>query len=351
MKLIAFTIVLLTTSLVYLNAQSTETTRQVAGDVVTSAPLVPPTTRQQTIRPLAMAPGTPLIFSKDVALYEVFGYSSWQIGPGEDGGRRFDLMPTGYSGAANAARLVSFFSMSDIHITDKESPAQVPYFGWNASRAQLSIPGLYSQAYSPVMLSTTQVLDAAVKTVNALHRQTPFDFGLVLGDVANSSQFNELRWFIDVLDGKYITPSSGDHLGADTIEYQKPFQATGLDRSIPWYEVVGNHDQFWMGVIYPNSKLQNGLVGSTVLDIGTSLFATNNQDATGVYVGVVDGTTPYGDVIKGGPEANLRHRQPLSLTQTAIPSPRRLLRSRAIWASSLTPHRLRSDMDSLRPTS
>ena len=165
------------------------------------------------------------------------------------------------------------------------------------------------------MLSTTQVLDAAVKTVNALHRQTPFDFGLVLGDVANSSQFNELRWFIDVMDGQRITPSSGAHLGADTIDYQKPYQAAGLDRSIPWYEVIGNHDQFWMGVGYPTDKVRNALVGSNVLNMGPNPLAANATEGTGMYMGVVDGTTRYGDVIKGGPATTLcdapdRRRRP-----------------------------------------
>jgi metallophosphoesterase (TIGR03768 family) len=265
------------------------------------ASLLPRTTRQQTIRSVAVPPGTPPVLPKDVALYGVYGYSAWQTGPGEDAGRRFDLMPAGYTGSPNIARLLSFFTMSDVHITDKESPAQVPYFGWNAP---FLMSGLYSQAYSPVILSTTQVLDAAVKTVNALHRQNPFDFGIVLGDVANSSQFNELRWFIDVLDGKYIIPSSGAQLGATTIGYQKPYQAAGLDRSIPWYEVIGNHDQFWMGVNYPSDKLQSAMVGSTVLNMGPSLFAANATDLTGMYTGVVDGTTPFGDVIKGGPAAN-----------------------------------------------
>lgn len=277
---------------------------QAAGEVATSTTSVPPTTRERTIRPLALASGTPQIFPKEVALYAVHGYSAWQYGPGVDAGRRFDLMPAGYTGAANTARLLSFFAISDIHITDKESPAQAPYFGWNASRAQLSIPGLYTSSYTPVALSTTQLLNASVKTVNGLHRQTPFDFGLFLGDATNNTQFNELRWFIDVLDGKFITPSSGAHLGADTIDYQKPFQAAGLDRSIPWYQVIGNHDQFWSGGNYPTPKIQNALVGSTILNIGPSLFAPDNPDATGVYVGVIDGTSPYGDVIKGGPEAN-----------------------------------------------
>jgi hypothetical protein len=59
------------------------------------------------------------------------------------------------------------------------------------------------------MLYTTQVFDAAVRTANSLHRLLTFDFGMSLGDDCNSSQHNELRWFIDVLDGGHITPSSG----------------------------------------------------------------------------------------------------------------------------------------------
>jgi hypothetical protein len=54
------------------------------------------------------------------------------VGAGTNEGRKFDLMPAGYTGATNTARLLSFFSMSDIHITDKESPAQAPYIGWSA---------------------------------------------------------------------------------------------------------------------------------------------------------------------------------------------------------------------------
>jgi len=193
---------------------------------------------------------------------------------------------------------LSFFSMSDIHITDKESPAQVPFFGWSAP---FHGGGLFASAYSPIMRSTTHVLNAAVQTINSLHRQTHFDFGLVLGDVCNASQFNELRWFIDVMDGKPVTPSSGAHLGADTIDYQKPYQAAGLDRSIPWYQAIGNHDQFWMGVGYPTEKVKRTLVGSTILNMGPNVLLPNASEGTGLYMGVVDGTTRYGEVIKGGP--------------------------------------------------
>lgn len=259
------------------------------------------TTRQQTIHPVAVPLGTPEIPPSYVPEYEIYGYSAWEMWPGEDEGRKFNLMPDDYTGSCNSARLLSFFAMTDIHITDKESPAQVLYFGWSAPFGTAS---LLSQAYSPVALCATHVLDAAVKTINTLHHQTPFDFGIVLGDMANCSQFNELRWFIDVLDGKYITPSSGEHVGAGTINYQKPYQAAGLCRCIPWYAAVGNHDQYWMGVGFPTEKVRNALIGSEVLNMGANPFAPLATESHGIYVGVVDGTTVYGDVIKAGPESN-----------------------------------------------
>ena len=260
-----------------------------------------PTTRQQTILPVAIPPGTPPVAPSNVPMYAVYGYSAWQLGAGTNEGRRFDLMPAGYAGACNLARLLSFFSVSDVHITDKESPAEVPYLGWSAGFLDDGLGGHNHAAYSPVIFATTYRLDAAVRTINALHQVTPFNFGISLGDEANASQFNELRWFMDVMDGQYITPSSGAHLGAANIDYQMPFQAAGLDRSIPWYAAIGNHDQMWMGIGYPTVKIQEAMVGSNVLNISTNgPLIPPAADGVGMYVGVVDGSTPYGAVIQWG---------------------------------------------------
>ena len=173
-------------------------------------------TRQQTINPVAVAPYTPFLYPADVAAYEIYGYSWWERSAGTNQGR-IALAPSVPTGVTNQARLLSFFSMSDIHITDKESPAEVPYLGWSASFLDDGEGGLNHAAYSPVIFDTTHHLDAAVRTINALHQLTPFDFGLVLGDNGNASQFNELRWFIDVMDGQYIIPSSGAHAGATLL--------------------------------------------------------------------------------------------------------------------------------------
>ncbi|MFZ0314902.1 MAG: TIGR03768 family metallophosphoesterase [Candidatus Korobacteraceae bacterium] len=271
---------------------------------IVSWPIARPayTTAQRQVCPVPIPPAAPHLAPGDVSLYAKYGYSAWNIGVPLQHIVRKDLAP-GYTGARNVARLLYYFSMSDIHIADKESPSQPLYIGWNAPYGPSSSG--QSSAYSPILLSTPQVLDAAVQTINALHQAMPFDFGMSLGDACNNTQYNELRWFLDTIDGKVITPSSGAHLGATTIDYQMPFYAAGISRDLPWYQVMGNHDQFWMGCAFEDPKTQHAHIGNTVIDIG------NNGDPppvsiqqTGAYMGVLDGTTPYGELIKAGVDAD-----------------------------------------------
>lgn len=253
------------------------------------------TTAEQQICPIALSATTPPLNANELP-YSKYGYNAWQPQPGLKHLMRQDLAPA-YKGAPNVARLLRYFSITDVHITDKESPAQVLYFGWSAPWGASSNAG---SAYSPVILSGPQVLDAAVQTINVLHKRTAFDFGISLGDDVDNTQYNELRWFVDVMDGKVITPSSGDHLGQDSVDYQRPFQAVGLDKTIPWYAVVGNHDQFWKGSAYENAKTQAAHVGTSVMNIAAGSDGVNG---TGYFVGVVDGSTALGLVVKSGPAA------------------------------------------------
>jgi metallophosphoesterase (TIGR03768 family) len=255
------------------------------------------TTAQQQVLPLPIAADAPQLAPKDVWLYSEFGYSAWQAGPGLPHSKWNSIAPD-YVNAPNAAHLLSFFTITDIHIADKESPAQPLYVAWSAPFG----PTANSSAYSAVLLASTHVLDAAVQTINALHKKSPFDFGISLGDATNNSQYNELRWYIDVLDGKVITPSSGANIGAGVIDYQKPFQAAGLDKSIPWYQVIGNHDQFWMGSILENDKTFAAHTSDTVIDMDLGSATSGAINRTGYYMGVIDGSDPLGAVILSGPE-------------------------------------------------
>ena len=273
------------------------------------------TTAQRQVCPVPISPAAPHLGPGDVSLYAKYGYSAWNIGGPLQHIVRKDLAP-GYNGAPNTARLLYYFSISDIHIADKESPAQPLYPGWVAPYGPESA-GM-SSSYSPILLSTPQVLDAAIQTINALHKALPFDFGMSLGDACNNTQYNELRWFLDTIDGKVITPSSGAHAGASTLDYQRPFYAAGISPDLPWYEVIGNHDQFWLGSAFEDTKTRNAHIASTILNMEfVPAPGHGSVDGSGAYMGVIDGTTPYGTVIGYGPVADF------DTPPTVVPDSRR----------------------------
>ncbi|WJJ93333.1 metallophosphoesterase [Neopusillimonas aromaticivorans] len=285
--------------------------------------------------------------------YDKFGYGQYRLGNRLDVVPRRDLLatPGHYPAPTRGKKLTSFFAMTDIHITDKEAPNQLLYI----QQADSTYGAGMTSVYSPVMMYTTQMLDAAIQTVNALHAQEPFDFGISLGDVSDSGRYNEVRWYIDVFDGKPIRPSSGTHLGEDTVDFQKPFQAVGLDKSIPWYQVLGNHDHFYIGsvpidadpslgirdsyvsnkvwavgdVLIPNaSKSTPMALPPVIFDLKTSLAGTSpvtlNDPITGIngntfYMGVIDGASPYGAIKYAGKKKVLRQHPRLRPTLTGAP--------------------------------
>lgn len=229
----------------------------------------------------------------DLNKYQYNGYGKWKYEKGQGYNVRTDLMPKDYIKSEVDKKVCSFFSISDIHITDKESPLQVIALGYYKP---------FPSAYSAVSLYSTHVLDAAIRKVNKLHEESPFDFGISLGDNANNCQYNELRWFIDVMDGKEIRPSTGAHLGEEKIAYQKKYKSEGLNKEIPWYQVIGNHDQFFTGVFPIDKQVKDILVGEEVANLSIDIIETGDTKNTGFYMGTVDGNTENGDVIGIGPE-------------------------------------------------
>lgn len=254
------------------------------------------TTTERTIAPLPVPHTSPAIFPYEIAKFKDHGYGLWTFGPGLDYVKRFDLMPPGYgeNPPIPKATLLNFFTISDAHIMDKETPAQAIHFGYKGNNPS---------AYSATMLLTTQVLDSAVQTINALHQRQPFDFGMTLGDSTNSNQYNELRWFVDVMDGNIINPDSGakdDPVPGLNNDYQDKFKAVGLDKAIPWYPVLGNHDHLWLGSYPTNDYLRPCYTGDNILNMGDIFKDPRGIESRGFYGGAVDGSTLYGEIIGAG---------------------------------------------------
>ncbi|WP_321779390.1 TIGR03768 family metallophosphoesterase [Sulfurimonas sp.] len=273
---------------------------------------------------------------QNISEYDSKGYGVWSYDENVlSAPVRLDIMPTSYTKpvANESVRLLKFFAITDIHLIDKESPSQLMYLqpaNVVGDKFGVDFEDKITSVYSPSMLYTTHVLDAVIQTVNALHKQDSIDFGISLGDTCNSTQYNETRWYIDVLDGKVITPSSGVHVGEKTIDYQKPYKAAGLDPEIPWYQAIGNHDHFWMGSIPPDEgNLRESYVSDEIIAMSNSLANAGkiyNMNPPLYYMGVLDGSTPRGDMIKAGPVTDFVS------APTVVPDVNRRSLTKAQWA-------------------
>lgn len=252
------------------------------------------TTEEKKIVPIDVPTTSPKIKITDISEYSKYGYGKWKLVDGDKRVKRLDLMPDDYNEnlITDSKKLVNFFTISDVHITDEESPAQAIYLRDYAK----------SSSYSGVMMYSTQTLEAAVRTINALHKKEKYNFGISLGDSVNSTQSNELQWYLNVLDGYTVSPYSGVR-GSNPPDYQQDFKAEGLNREIPWYQVLGNHDHFWMGFLPADKYIKNTILGKHILALGNPFIDPKAISSRSFYMGAIDGTTQYGNIIGEGSTA------------------------------------------------
>ncbi len=216
------------------------------------------TTLEQTLVPVepAVNPADPA----NIPQTQLANFGTFTMGPGEPFMYRNDLGITGVTQTVpTTARSVVYFPViTDIHIADTQSPLRF---------CDLDMIGSLQGAYRPQDRYTTQVLDAMIRTLNDFSMTRHYDFLMALGDTIDNTSADEARWFIGVLDGTIITPESGKHV--DVVpgplnDPHDPFLPWGLDKQVPWYTTVGNHDGLVSGNFAVTSQYQSIAVGSEV---------------------------------------------------------------------------------------
>jgi metallophosphoesterase (TIGR03767 family) len=228
-------------------------------------------------------------------------YHVLRFADGEPHRRRFDLAPRA-RGRRSVRRtsLLHFAHYTDLQLVDAQSPARVEFLDRYADRECQSIP--FEAAWRPQETVHAYAYDRAIRAVNRIGRSpvtgAPIGFAMCTGDNIDNEHFNELRWFIRLMDGGRIDLDSGGHgyggvqrldwnlpdywhpdqqAEGEEDKYKRqwgfpeypglldeavtPFEAAGV--RFPWYSCNGNHDTLMQGNAPQNPFFESVAVGGT----------------------------------------------------------------------------------------
>ncbi len=198
------------------------------------------------------------------------------LGPGEPYEVRTELADARVGREERRRSLVVFHHFADLQLLDEESPLRGEW--------QDSCPTpLSTSAFRPQEALTLQVAASLIRQANRVNR-SPIsnrfsDFVLHTGNAADNAQFNEMRWFIDLMDGRPLQPDSGgagyegvqsespDPRYPDLLSLaQLPFTPEGL--RYPWYTAVGSRDVLAQGSFPPDdASRQIAEGGEKIIDL------------------------------------------------------------------------------------
>ncbi len=226
-------------------------------------------------------------------------YRSLVAAHGEEHQVRIDLSgPSGRDAGSGRVRpLLTVGHMTDLHVTDVESPARFEHLNRYAGDARLRE---LITMQRPQEALNAHAIDAMVQAINSIERgpvgRQPVQLVAMTGDATDNTQWNELVNFMALLDAGTVKPGSGGpkfegaqavgwpddvawkpdgvadrpdrftfergfpHLPGLLERATRSFQAHGL--AMPWIGGYGNHEEVCQGVGRVTPALAAAMVGS-----------------------------------------------------------------------------------------
>ncbi len=240
------------------------------------------TTLTETLIPNEYSDPNILITDLDKVLKS--GYGTLEVKAGEAHILDKSLLkdPDSYTEATERKSLLFFPQITDIHLTDVQSPMRAVY-GYVSHNGS---------AYRPQSIYSTHVLHSTIQTINAVHKIEKFNFVLATGDMIDNAEGAELEWFNTIMNGGVVKAVTGsqehDPIQGMGNDFTDPYIAEGLADDLPWYASIGNHDVLYVGISYITDEKANNYVSS---ELSTIPFL-----GCDVYSGAQNPDTEYGEV-------------------------------------------------------